>query len=222
MPKRDLKNLNVLITAGPTREYLDPVRFLSNPSTGRMGYALASAAQERGAKVTLVSGPVALAKPKRVEVIEVVSAAEMARATLKKAKSADVIIMTAAVADYRPVQPAKQKLKKSVSTQSRGMTLRLEATQDILATLGQRKKSQQFLVGFAAETNALIKNATDKLRRKNLDMIVANRVRQGNAFGDSKNEVVVIDAAGKKQPLPRMTKERLSHKIWDFIKKRRR
>lgn len=221
MAKKDLTGLNVLVAAGPTREYLDPVRFLSNPSTGRMGYALATVAQARGAKVTLVSGPVSLEAPKRVTVIDVTSAAEMARATLKAAKSADIIIMTAAVADYTPTQVAKQKLKKSHSSKASGMTLRLKCTQDILAVLGKRKKASQFLVGFAAETNALIKNATAKLRRKNLDMIVANQVKGNNAFGAATNQVTVLFADGSKKPLPPMRKERLAGKLIDLLSRAR-
>ncbi len=204
-----LKGAKVLVTAGPTREYIDPVRFLSNPSTGQMGYALAQAARLAGAKVTLISGPTDLTVPKGLTCIDVVSAAEMYRETTQAAKTADYIFMTAAVADYRPLRKLNQKMKK----QADDLTLRLTRTRDILATLGKRKTAEQLLIGFAAETKAVLVNARSKLERKNLDMIVANHVRPGNAFGTSTNEVTVLYSDGTKKPLPRMTKERLAQKL---------
>lgn len=216
--KKDLRGLRVLITAGPTREYIDPVRFLSNPSTGRMGYALAEKARCRGAEVILITGPTDLPRPARINVIEVVSAEEMYQATIKCFPKQDVTIMTAAVADYRPLRPAKKKLKKGTGT---GLGLRLVRTRDILKALGKKKRAGQYLVGFAAETNRLIFNARNKLRDKNLDLIVANQVSAGNAFGSATNQVVVIDTASGVLRLPRMTKERLADRLLNHILKDR-
>ncbi len=210
---KNLKGLHVVVTAGPTREYLDPVRFLSNPSTGQMGYALATAAQAAGAKVTLISGPVALEKPKRIKTIDVISAQEMARVTLRAAKTADIIIMSAAVADYQAARPKKQKMKKG----STALTLCLVRTPDILATLGKRKKADQFLVGFAAETKAVQKNARAKLKRKNCDMLIANQVKAGNAFGSASNQVIVLYADGRVEKIPRLSKIKLAERLVRLI-----
>lgn len=212
--RKDLKGLKVLVTAGPTREHIDPVRFLSNPSTGQMGYALAAAAVQQGARVTLISGPVSLEKPQRVKLIPVVSAADMYRESVRAAKPADIIIMTAAVADYRPARSLQKKLKK----EKRGkLKLHLVPTRDILQTLGKRKRRDQFLVGFAAETNALLKNARRKLEQKNLDLIIANRVKAGNAFGSMTNQVILIYSDGAVKSLPKMSKVRLATKLIDAI-----
>lgn len=216
--EHDFKGTRVLITAGPTREYIDPVRFLSNPSTGKMGYALAEAAAHRGARVTLISGPTALDTPRGVKRIDVVSAREMYRATLKAARGQDVIIMTAAVADYRPRLPLKQKIKKG---RGKLFQLQLIRTEDILATLGRRKTSRQYLVGFAAETQHLLKNARKKLREKNLDLIVANPVDAKRGFAVDRNQAVLLFADGHGRALAPQSKRRLADRILNQINSRR-
>ena len=208
--KKDLKGTKVLITAGPTREYLDPVRFLSNPSTGRMGYAMAQAAARRGAQVLLISGPTALETPVGVKRIDVVSAAEMYRETLRWAGRYPIIIMTAAVADYRAAQVKKHKMKKKPA---KSLQLKLVRTQDILAVLGQRKTANQYLVGFAAETKGLVRAARRKLEDKNLDLIVANPVNHGRGFAESHNEATLIFADGRTRKLARQSKARLAERI---------
>ncbi|MDH3998284.1 MAG: bifunctional phosphopantothenoylcysteine decarboxylase/phosphopantothenate--cysteine ligase CoaBC, partial [Desulfuromonadales bacterium] len=174
---KDLAGKTLLITAGPTREELDPVRYISNYSSGKMGYAIASAAAARGAKVVLVSGPVQLSPPQGVETIQVVSAAQMYEAVMARASEADVVIKAAAVADYRPVSRAAEKTKKG---DQETLSIALERNPDILAELG-RNKGKSFLVGFAAETNDVLAYAQKKLQQKNLDMIVANDVTQAGA-----------------------------------------
>ena len=159
--------MRIVISAGPTREAIDPVRFITNRSTGKMGYAIAEAALERNLQVTLVSGPVNLEPPAGVEFIPIESAADMAQAMKKASENADMIVMAAAVADYRPKQYSTSKVKKSDGD----MCIELERTEDILLTLGKNKKPGQILVGFAAETDDLLKNAQGKLERKNLDYI---------------------------------------------------
>ena len=199
--------LKFLITAGPTREYLDPARFLSNPSTGKMGYALAAAARKFSKDVMLISGPTDLPEPRGVKFVGVETAAQMARETLHRARKADIIILAAAVADYRPAKVSAQKMKKS----SRSLTLRLVATRDIAATLGHRKRRGQVLVGFAAETNNLLANARKKLRAKNLDLIVANRIgRAGSGFGSDTNEIVLMESDGRVGKRLRGTKRKLA------------
>ena len=198
-----------LITAGPTREYLDPVRFFSNPSTGRMGYALARAARDRGAKVILVSGPVALCAPGGVRLVRVESANEMRREVLRWRGGADVIIMAAAVADYRPAKRLSRKMKKG----SRQINVPMVRTADILAELG-RKKGNGILVGFAAETGAPVREARRKLREKNLDMIVANDISRPDAgFASDYNRAVIIDRVENVTRLPRMRKDALARII---------
>ncbi len=188
--------MNVLITAGPTREKIDPVRFISNYSSGKMGYSIAQAALEAGHRITLISGPVALTAPDGVKLIKVTSAAEMAQAVHTSAPETDVIIMTAAVADYRPANPFDSKMKKLPGK----LVLELERTEDILGTLGKNKKSSQLLVGFAAETDDLEENALGKLERKNLDWIAANLVADG--FGTETNKITLYSRDGKKIALP--------------------
>ena len=188
-----------MVAAGPTREYLDPVRFLSNPSTGQMGYALAQAAQSCGASVTLISGPVDLAKPPRVKRIDVVSAAEMYRATIHQAKTADMIIMAAAVADYTPVRVAKTKMKKTDSV----LTIKLKPTADILKWAGKHKKKNQIVVGFALEDKNLRAPAEKKLKEKNLDMIIANSPA---AIGADKSTVQIKTPTNKWTRFPQATK----------------
>ncbi|MCI5779081.1 MAG: phosphopantothenoylcysteine decarboxylase [Lentisphaeria bacterium] len=203
--------MHVLISAGPTREKIDPVRFISNRSSGRMGYALAAAAVRAGHRVTLVSGPVALPCPEGAKRISVESAAEMAAAIRGCADDADVIIMAAAVADYRPVVPESRKMKK----QPGELVLKLERTEDILAALGQSKRPGQILVGFAAETDDLECNALDKLRRKNLDWIAANWVRDG--FGTPDNALVVFHRGGERHVLENSPKEILAARLLRLI-----
>ncbi|HQR29979.1 MAG TPA: bifunctional phosphopantothenoylcysteine decarboxylase/phosphopantothenate--cysteine ligase CoaBC [Anaeromyxobacteraceae bacterium] len=191
---RDLAGRRVLVTAGPTREPIDPVRFVSNPSTGRMGFEVARAAARRGAEVLLVSGPTHLRDPDGVRVLRVVTAAEMADATLGAVSEQDVLVAAAAVSDYRPARPSPSKKKKSDGNES----LELERTPDILATLGERLAGaprSPVLVGFAAETEDLVENAREKLRRKRCDLVVANAVgTPGAGFGGDRNRVAIVDA----------------------------
>jgi phosphopantothenoylcysteine decarboxylase / phosphopantothenate---cysteine ligase len=198
-----MKPLNFLITAGPTREFLDPIRYLSNRSSGKMGYALARAAAQHG-RVTLVSGPVALKPPAGVKLVPVTTADEMAHAVFARYDQVDVVIMAAAVCDFRPATAAKLKIKKG---QFAGK-LELVPTIDILAELG-RRKWRQVLVGFAAETDHLERNAADKLRRKKLDFIVANDAR---AFDADTNRVVII-GRGTCVKLPEMSKTKVAGEI---------
>lgn len=213
------------MTAGPTREPFDPARFLSNPSTGRMGYALASAALARGGEVTLISGPTPLPPPDGVNLVRVETAEEMFRATLNQAQGADLVLKAAAVADYRPEERSRSKIKKETLRRrsgrreagDRAITLRLVATPDILAELGRRRKPHQVLVGFAAETGDLERNARIKLRRKNLDFVVANRIgTSGEGFGSGTNRAIVVRRAGKPLALPLMPKEEMAQAILDL------
>ena len=213
-PKQDFDGIKVLVTAGPTHEPIDPVRYITNHSSGKMGYALAEAASERGAKVILVSGPTSLPSPDDVETIRVKSAAEMAEVTLKKARGCKVVIGAAAVADYTPAKTADRKMKKKGA----GMTLRLDSTVDIIAELGKRK-GRKILVGFAAETNDLIENASAKLKKKNLDMIVCNDLtRPGAGFAVDTNIVTILDNKGGSEQLPKMTKLETAHRILDRVR----
>src|SRR3989442_1015637 len=186
---RDLENVRVLVTAGPTREMLDPVRYLSNPSSGRMGYAIAEAARDRGARVTLISGPAELPRPADVEVVDVVSAEDLARAVDERLDGVRVVVMAAAVADQRPATRASRKVKKQPGDE----TMTLVRTLDILAGLGARAQ-RPMLVGFAAESENLEENARDKLARKKLDLIVANDV--ADAFGKETNRGLVLRKDG--------------------------
>jgi phosphopantothenoylcysteine decarboxylase/phosphopantothenate--cysteine ligase len=188
--------MKILITAGPTREKIDPVRFISNYSSGKMGYSIAQAALEYGHDVTLISGPVSILPPEGVSLIKVTSASEMADAVHSCASDAEVIIMTAAVADYRPAHPFDSKMKKLPGK----LVLELERTEDILGTLGANKHSGQILVGFAAETDDLEKNAISKLERKNLDWIAANLVSDG--FGTDTNTITLYNKAGNVISIP--------------------
>ena len=200
----DLKEKKILVTAGPTYEPIDPVRFIGNRSSGKMGFAIANAAAQRGANVTLISGPVALGTPKNVSRIDVETAEQMLDAVTKQAKKCDAIIMAAAVADYALKKPASNKIKKNESTQ--GLTLELQPTSDILRGLGA-KKNGTVLVGFALETQDEVKNAKEKLRKKNLDLIVLNSTRdEGSAFGSDTNVVTIISKDGKTEKLSKMPK----------------
>lgn len=215
LSRRDLAGKRVLVTAGPTREHLDPVRYLSNPSTGRMGYALAAAARQRGAEVVLVSGPVSIEPPSDVEFVSVVSAAEMADAVLSRAENSDLVLMAAAVSDYRPAVRHEHKQKKADEPES----LLFERTTDILATLGARfanAKKRPRLVGFAAETEKVVEHARGKLVNKKVDAIVANFVGEGGAFGNPENEVVVVRSDSTVE-IPRSSKAVIAHRILDAI-----
>ena len=189
-----LAGKRVLITAGPTRERIDPVRFVSNRSSGKMGFAMAQAAQEAGASVVLVSGPVAIPAPPEVRRVNVESAADMLKAVLGEIDGVDIFISTAAVADYRPADPAGQKIKKI----SDSLDVKMERTPDILAAVSARPK-RPFVVGFAAETTAVEEHARAKLESKNLDMIAANEVGDGKGFEEEQNELVVLWKGGRQE-----------------------
>ncbi len=209
----DLKGKRFLVTAGPTREHFDPVRFISNPSSGKMGYAIARAAEHRGGHVTLVSGPVTIPPPLNVSVVRVLSAQEMARAVFDRMEQSDMIIKTAAVSDYRPKEQATHKIKKG----EKEKTLALQKNPDILKELGRRKR-KQVLVGFAAETQELEKNAGKKLAEKNLDMIVGNLLTQPESgFGTDTNQVTLFYRDGSKEPLDVMEKDAVAHLLLDRI-----
>ena len=208
---KDLAGENFLITAGPSREPLDPVRYMSNRSSGKMGYALARAALRRGAKVALVSGPTALTAPVGARLIEVTTAAEMREAVLKEYPYSSAVIMAAAVADYHAVAPSGQKIKRGVGD----LELRLMPNPDILKELGQNKDGK-WLVGFAAETENLTANAQKKLREKNLDIVIANNVaEEGSGFDGDTNAGTIIDRTGAVRSLPLMSKDDLADCIYD-------
>lgn len=212
--EHDMVGKKVLVTAGPTEEAIDPVRYITNHSTGKMGYSIAKAAMERGAEVTLVSGPVALEPPMFVDVVNVRSAAEMAEAVKSRAKSCDIIIKSAAVADYRPVTVAQEKIKKKEGEKS---SIELERTEDILSYLGAHKKPGQFICGFSMETENMLENSQAKLKKKNVDMIVANNLRtKGAGFGTDTNVVTLI-MSDEYYELPLMSKEDVAHAILDTI-----
>jgi len=215
--KHDLDGETVLITAGPTQEPLDPVRYLSNRSSGKMGYALAEAAAERGARVILVSGPVTLAPPARVELIPVRTAVEMRQAVMDHLEQATMVIKAAAVADYHRANPPQQKVKKTAAR----LSLELDPTPDILAEVG-RKKGDRLLVGFAAETENLIEAARRKLQSKNCDMVVANLVSQpGIGFESDENAVTLVLRTGETIPVERASKGIIAHRIFDEAMKLR-
>lgn len=211
----ELSGIQVLVTAGPTREPLDAVRFLSNYSSGKMGYALAEEAKKRGARVTLISGPTKLEPPQGVNLISVQTAEEMFNAVKENFAAADVVIKAAAVADFRPRWVTSGKIKKEAAN----LLLELEPTPDILAYLGQHK-SNQILVGFAAETEDLLVNAREKLARKNLDMIVANDLtEEGAGFDVDTNVATILFPEGEAVELPRLTKKELAGVILDQVAK---
>lgn len=204
--------MHLLITAGPTREALDPVRFLSNRSSGKMGYALAEAAKEAGYDVTLVSGPVSLTAPEGVRLVKVESAQQMWEAVQAfcKATRPDIAIHAAAVADYRPKTVQSQKIKKRDET----LTLELERTPDVLGSMRNAFGYQGFLVGFAAETEHLVENAMTKLQRKGCDLVIANDVsRSDTGFDSAENEVILCFPSGKTEPLPKQSKRSLAREI---------
>jgi phosphopantothenoylcysteine decarboxylase/phosphopantothenate--cysteine ligase len=208
---KDLKQKKVLVTAGATQELIDPVRYISNPSSGKMGYAAARSAEHRGAEVTLISGPTHLEPPVNIEMIQIRSAEEMAQAVLDNAEHYDIIIKTAAVSDYRPLATKSQKIKKT----QKKLTLELAKTVDILKELGQRK-TNQVLVGFAAETEELDKNANKKLTEKNLDIIAGNIIGvPGSGFQCDTNKVTLYYRDGSREELAIMGKEDLAHILLD-------
>lgn len=211
--EKDLKGKKILVTAGATQEAIDPVRYISNHSTGKMGYAAAKAAMLRGADVTLISGKTHLDAPMFVKTINVTSAEDMYTAVTENAPSADIIIKSAAVADYRPVSVSDSKIKKTDGEAS----IKLERTKDILKTLGENKKNGQILCGFSMETENLIENSREKLERKNLDLIIANSLRtEGAGFGCDTNVITVI-TKNTVTEYEKMSKDEAAHKILDCI-----
>jgi phosphopantothenoylcysteine decarboxylase/phosphopantothenate--cysteine ligase len=214
---RDLEGETVLITAGPTQEPLDPVRYISNRSSGKMGYALAEAATRRGAQVILVSGPVQLREPQGVHVVHVRTAREMHNAVMEHLPEAGIIVKAAAVADYHLSQVPRNKIKKTAMR----MSLDLDPTPDILAELG-KKKGDRLLIGFAAETENLVESARQKLESKNCDMVVANLVNQeATGFESDENEVVLVLSTGETIPLSRAPKREIADRIFDQVLKLR-
>ncbi len=211
--EKDLMGLNVLVTAGPTREDIDPVRYITNHSTGRMGYAIAGAAMKRGANVTLVSGPVELKKPLFIDTVDVKSAEDMFEAVSKRTDENDIIIKAAAVADYTPAMVAENKIKKSDGN----MSIELNRTKDILKWLGEHKRENQIICGFSMETENVIENSRAKLLKKNADMIAANSLREKNAgFGTETNHIVLIEK-DRTTDIPMMSKEEAANKLLDRI-----
>lgn len=207
--EKDLKGKRILVTAGPTRESLDPVRFITNHSTGKMGYAIAKAAAMRGAKVTLVTGPTELKEPLFADTIHIESAREMFEAVTSRFEQQDVIIKAAAVADYRPASVSSEKVKKSDGE----LSIALERTDDILGWLGSHRKKEQFLCGFSMETQNMLENSRAKLEKKNLDMIVANNLKvSGAGFGTDTNVVTFITKEGYEE-LPIMSKEEVADRL---------
>jgi phosphopantothenoylcysteine decarboxylase / phosphopantothenate---cysteine ligase len=211
---KNLTGKKILVTAGPTREALDPVRFLTNHSTGKMGYAIARVAAARGAEVTLVTGPTEIKKPGFVKVVPIESAREMYEAVTAASEEQDAIIKAAAVADYRPAHVSDEKIKKKDGDE---LSIPVERTDDILAYLGSHKKPGQFLCGFSMETEHMLENSRKKLEKKNLDMIVANNLKvAGAGFGTDTNIVTLITKVGERQ-LEKMSKEQVADKLLDAI-----
>ena len=207
--EKDLKGKKILVTAGPTQEAMDPVRFITNHSSGKMGYAIARAAAFRGAQVTLVTGPVHLAPPLFAEAVPVVSARDMFEAVAARSGEQDIIIKAAAVADYTPVETASEKVKKKDGE----LSIPLKRTQDILAWLGENRREGQFLCGFSMETEHLLENSRAKLEKKHVDMIAANNLKtEGAGFGTDTNRITLITRDGDTE-LPLMTKEEAAHRI---------
>lgn len=214
---KDMIGLKVLVTAGPTQEPIDPVRYITNHSSGKMGYSIAKACMLRGADVTLVSGPTALDYPPFVEVVPVTTAKDMYEAVTSRSKEIDIIIKAAAVADYRPSQIADEKVKKSDDS----MSIPLERTDDILKYLGEHKPEGQFLCGFSMETQNMLENSRKKLAKKNLDMIVANNLKVAGAGFQTDTNVVTLITKDTELELPLMAKEEVAHYLMDEILARR-
>lgn len=215
--KQDMKGLKVLVTAGPTQEAVDPVRFLTNHSSGRMGYSIAKACMLRGADVTLVTGRTALTPPLFVDVVPVVSAKDMYDAVISRSNEMDIIIKAAAVADYRPVHVAEEKVKKSDSS----FSLELERTDDILKYLGEHKKSGQFLCGFSMETENMLENSRKKLEKKHLDMIAANNLNVPGAGFETTTNIITIITPDSVKELELMSKDDAAFRLLDDILSRR-
>lgn len=213
--EKDMQGKRVLVTAGPTQESIDPVRFITNHSTGKMGYAIAKMCMLRGAEVTLVSGPTSIAKPEFVHVVDVVTAKEMYEEVTKRAKDQDIIIKAAAVADYRPKSVSSEKMKKKDDD----LAISMERTDDILKFLGEHKKEHQFLCGFSMETENMLENSRKKLEKKHLDMIVANNLKvEGAGFAGDTNVVTIITGQ-EEVSLGKMAKEETALRILDEILK---
>ena len=211
--EKDMVGKKVLVTAGPTMEKIDPVRYISNHSTGKMGYAIAKHCMHRGAEVTLVTGKTDTPKPPFVNIIEITSAAEMAEAVKSRAAEQDIIIKAAAVADYRPAQVSDEKVKKKDGD----LSIALERTEDILQYLGDHRREGQFLCGFSMETENMLENSRAKLEKKHVDMIVANNLKQAGAgFGTDTNVVTLITKDAIKE-LPLMSKDAVAKAILDTI-----
>ena len=215
--KQDMKGLKVLVTAGPTQEAVDPVRFLTNHSSGRMGYSIAKACMLRGADVTLVTGRTALTPPLFVDVVPVVSAKDMYDAVISRSNEMDIIIKAAAVADYRPVHVAEEKVKKSDGS----FSLELERTDDILKYLGEHKKSGQFLCGFSMETENMLENSRKKLEKKHLDMIAANNLKVPGAGFETTTNIITIITPDSVKELELMSKDDAAFRLLDEILSRR-
>ena len=210
---QDLAGKHVLVTAGPTREKIDPIRYITNHASGKMGYAIAEAARDRGAKVTLVSGPTSLERPAGVEFVAVESVQEMFDAVMQHLPESDIVIKSAAVSDYRPKIVQEHKMKKGDGP----LVLELDKAPDILKTVGERK-TKQFVVGFAAETQDVLKHAQSKIERKNLDMIVANNVlTEGAGMGSDTNVVTIMTRAGEQLALDKLSKRAVAEKILDAV-----
>ena len=213
-PHRDFEGLRVLVTAGPTREALDPVRYLTNRSSGKMGYAIAEAAAERGAQVTLVTGPTNLSIPTGVEAVSILSTQDLYDAMIARCEQADVVIQSAAPADFTPVAAADQKIKKQGDG---NLIIEFTQTPDVAAAVGRMKKPGQTLVGFAAETQDVLENAAEKLRKKNLDMIVANDVTAPGAGFDVDTNIVTFVTENGRESLPCMEKRRVAEALLDRV-----
>lgn len=211
--QKDMTGMKVLVTAGPTQESIDPVRYITNHSTGKMGYAIARVCMLRGADVTLVSGPVSITPPPFVEVIPVVSAKDMFDAVTKRADSQDIIIKAAAVADYKPAVVSDEKVKKADNE----MSIALTRTDDILKYLGEHKKEGQFLCGFSMETQNMVENSRAKLEKKNLDMIAANNLKQSGAGFGTDTNIITLITKEKELQLEKMSKEDAAGRIIDEI-----
>lgn len=213
--EKDLKGKKVLVTAGPTVESIDPVRYISNHSSGRMGYAIAKAAMLRGAEVTLVSGPTSLEPPMFVNTVNIRSAADMYEAVMERRDEQDIIIKAAAVADYTPAEVSNEKVKKKDDE----MRIPLTRTKDILKALGENRKDGQFLCGFSMETQNMLENSRAKLKKKNIDMIVANNLKEEGAGFKTDTNVVTLITEKEELPLPLMSKDEVADHLLDFILK---
>jgi phosphopantothenoylcysteine decarboxylase / phosphopantothenate---cysteine ligase len=211
---KDLNGIKIVVSAGPTREHLDPIRYISNPSTGLMGIEVARAAAQRGAEVVLVLGPTHLEPPPKVRTVPTISAQDMHDAVMAESADAKVVIKAAAVSDFRPVDCAPRKVKKG---EPQAADCKLECTTDILAALGN-DKGERILVGFAAETDELLSHALEKLKNKNLDLLVANDVSASDAgFAVDTNRVVLLSRSGETEELPLMSKEAVAHRLCDRV-----